>query len=271
MQRLLSGIIASVARFTMMQSRPLAIVTGARRGIGAAIAIALAGRGFDLALTDLDFVGADAVLAQAQGQGAAVSLHPSDLGQVAGHADLVGHIVGARGPITCLVNNAGVSAAHRGDLLELGVESFDHVLDVNLRGTFFFTQAVARHMVATPVQTSRSIVTVSSVSAEMASIARGEYCVSKAGLGMLTKLFALRLAPLGIGVFEVRPGIIRTPMTEPVAGQYEQRLADGLVPMGRWGQAQDVARAVAALAGGELGFSTGSVVHVDGALSIPRF
>jgi len=267
----LSGIIAPIPIFTMMQSRPLAIVTGARRGIGAAVAVALAGRGFDLALTDLDFDATEPVVADAERHGATVSLHASDLGQVADHAALVAHIVAARGPIICLVNNAGVSAAHRGDLLELGVESFDHVLDVNLRGTFFFTQAVARHMVATRAQTSRSIVTVSSVSAEMASVERGEYCVSKAGLGMATKLFALRLAPLGIGVFEVRPGIIRTPMTEPVADKYDQRLADGLVPMGRWGQPQDVARAVVALASGELGFSTGSVVHVDGALSIPRF
>jgi NAD(P)-dependent dehydrogenase (short-subunit alcohol dehydrogenase family) len=104
----------------------------------------------------------------------------------------------------------------------------------------------------------------------MASVERGEYCLSKAGLGMLTKLFALRLAADGIGVFEVRPGVIRTPMTEEVATTYDQRIADGLVPMKRWGLPQDVARAVAALASGELAFSTGSVVHVDGALSIPR-
>jgi NAD(P)-dependent dehydrogenase (short-subunit alcohol dehydrogenase family) len=145
------------------------------------------------------------------------------------------------------------------------------VLDVNLRGTFFFTQAVARHMVATPGPAQCTIVTVSSVSGEMASIERGEYCLSKAGLGMLTKLFALRLAPLGIGVFEVRPGVIRTPMTEGVAAKYEQRLADGLVPMGRWGYPEDVARTVAALASGQLAFATGSVINVDGALSIPRF
>ena len=125
-------------------------------------------------------------------------------------------------------------------------------------------------MLAQPSAHARCIVTVSSVSAEMASIDRGEYCLSKAGLGMLTKLFALRLAEEGIGVFDVRPGIIRTPMTEGVADKYDRRIADGLVPMKRWGQPEDVARAVAALASGELGFSTGSVVNVDGALSIPR-
>src|SRR5262249_2365273 len=118
--------------------------------------------------------------------------------------------------------------------------------------------------------TPRSIVTISSVSAQLASIERGEYCLSKAGLAMLTKLFALRLAPLGIGVFEVRPGVIRTPMTAGVAAKYEQRFADGLVPMGRWGEPHDVASAVAALATGQLAFATGSVISVDGALSVPR-
>ena len=145
----------------------------------------------------------------------------------------------------------------RGDLLDVAAPSYDRVLDINLRGTFFFTQAVARHMVATTSH-PRSIVTVSSVSAEMASIERGEYCLSKAGLGMLTKLFALRLAEIGIGVFEVRPGVIRTPMTEGVAAKYEQRIADGLVPMQRWGYPEDVARAVATLASGQFAFATGS-------------
>ncbi|MDM0111224.1 3-ketoacyl-ACP reductase [Variovorax sp. J22R133] len=253
----------------MNTSRPLALVTGARRGIGAGIAIELASRGFDIALTDIDAAGAEPTLAAIEAHGARCKLFESDLGHVEQHAAVVERIVEWHGPIACLVNNAGIPAPSRGDLLDVTPATFDRVLDVNLRGTFFFTQAVARHMAATPSERARAIVTVSSVSVEMASIERGEYCVSKSGLGMLTKLFALRLAPLGIGVFEVRPGVIRTPMTEGVAGKYEQRIADGLVPMGRWGYPEDVARAVAALAGGELGFSTGSVIHVDGALSIP--
>jgi NAD(P)-dependent dehydrogenase (short-subunit alcohol dehydrogenase family) len=254
----------------MNTSRPLAIVTGARRGIGAGIAIELASRGFDIALTDIDASGAEATLAAIEAQGASAALYESDLGRVEAHAAVVEHIVQRHGPVACLVNNAGIPAPSRGDLLEVTPASFDRVLDVNLRGTFFFTQTVARHMVEMPCAFPRAIVTVSSVSVEMASIERGEYCVSKSGLGMLTRLFALRLAPLGIGVFEVQPGVIRTPMTEGVSAAYEQRIADGLVPMGRWGYPEDVARAVAALAGGQLGFSTGSVLRVDGALSIPR-
>jgi NAD(P)-dependent dehydrogenase (short-subunit alcohol dehydrogenase family) len=253
----------------MTTTRPLAVVTGARRGIGAGIAIELASRGFDIALTDIDGTGAEDTLADIAAQGARCRLFESDLGKVDDHAAVVQRIVEWHGPIACLVNNAGIPAPSRGDLLDVTPAAFNRVLDVNLRGTFFFTQAVARHMVAVNSPHQRAIVTVSSVSVEMASIERGEYCVSKSGLGMLTKLFALRLAPLGIGVFEVRPGVIRTPMTEGVAGKYEQRIADGLVPMGRWGYPEDVARAVAALAGGQLGFSTGSVLHVDGALSIP--
>ena len=254
----------------MSQSRPLAIVTGASRGIGAGIAIELALRGFDIAVADIDPQGATDVLAEIKSKGASTQAFAFDLGDVDRHASMLAQITEWGGPVACLVNNAGIPAAARGDLLDVAAASYDRVLDVNLRGTFFFTQAVARHMLATDCQHPRSIVTVSSVSAEMASIERGEYCLSKAGLGMLTKLFALRLAPLGIGVFEVRPGVIRTPMTEGVAAAYEERIAGGLVPMQRWGYPQDVAVAVAALADGKLPFSTGSVVNVDGALSIPR-
>jgi NAD(P)-dependent dehydrogenase (short-subunit alcohol dehydrogenase family) len=254
----------------MSEHRPLAVVTGARRGIGAAVAIELARRGFSLALTDIESSGAEETLQAIENHGASVKLFVSDLGCVQNHRSVIDEIHQWGGPITCLVNNAGIPAPKRGDILEVTAQSFDCVLDVNLRGTFFFTQAVALHMTAVADDFPRSIVTVSSVSADMASIERAEYCLSKAGLGMMTKLFALRLAPLGIAVFEVRPGIIRTPMTEGVAATYDQRIADGLVPMGRWGYSGDVARAVAALVDGQLNFSTGSVIHVDGALSIPR-
>ncbi|WP_395703448.1 3-ketoacyl-ACP reductase [Aquabacterium sp.] len=265
----------------MTAVRPLALVTGAGRGIGAAIADELARRGFDLALLDRQLgLEAEALLARVQAQGAQARLFAFDLADVDGHAAVLDEVsawAGAwGGTIACLVNNAGVPAARRGDLLDVQPQAFDQVLDINLRGTFFLTQAVARRMLQQPVAAGtadagpRSIVTISSVSAELASVERGEYCLSKAGLGMLTRLFALRLAAAGIAVFEVRPGIIRTPMTEGVAAAYDERIAQGLVPAGRWGQPQDVARAVGALAGGDLGFATGSVVHVDGALSVPR-
>jgi NAD(P)-dependent dehydrogenase (short-subunit alcohol dehydrogenase family) len=254
----------------MNPTRPLAVVTGARRGIGAGIAIELAEQGFDLALTDIDDAGAEEVLGEIAARGGAARMFAFDLANVGGHAAIVDAIVAWRGPIACLVNNAGIGSPARGDLLDVLPAAFDRVLDVNLRGTFFFTQAVARHMAASDCAHPRTIVTVSSVSVEMASVERAEYCLSKSALGMLTRLFALRLAPLGIGVFEVRPGVIRTPMTEAVSAKYEERIAGGLVPMGRWGHPDDVARAVASVAAGRIGFATGSVLHVDGGLSIPR-
>jgi len=251
-------------------ARPVAIVTGARRGIGAAIAGELATNGFDVAITDLADEGADLTLdaiAKTGGRGLFVK---SDLADVADHARVVQAVSDWGGAIACLVNNAGMPAPSRGDLLEMSAASFDRVLDVNLRGTFFFSQAVAKHMLASPSHHPRSIITISSVSAELASIERGEYCMSKAGLAMATKLLALRLAAERISVFEIRPGIIRTPMTEAVAEKYEARIADGLVPMGRWGYPEDIARAVVGLASGQFAFATGSVINVDGGLAVPR-
>ena len=255
----------------MSAKRPLAIVTGARRGIGAAIATGLARRGFDLAIVDLPGDDASDTRTAIAGQGGRAAFFALDLAEIAAHGGVLQSIEAWGGEIACLVDNAGLPAAVRGDLLDLQADAFDRVLDVNLRGTFFFTQAVAKRMVAANRGASaRSIIVVSSVSAESASIERGEYCLSKAALPMLVRLFALRLAPHGIGVFEVRPGIIKTPMTAPVAGKYDQRIADGLVPAGRWGEPDDIGRIVAALAGGDFGFATGSVIDAGGGLTIPR-
>lgn len=248
--------------------RPIALVTGASRGIGAGVAIELARTGFDVAITSLD--DADDTVDAIRSAGARALCFRSDLSEVADHARVIDATIAWGGAIDCLVNNAGIGSPRRGDLLDIQADAYDRVLDTNLRGTFFFTQAVARHMSSTEAAGPRSIVTVSSVSVEMASIERGEYCLSKAGLGMLTKLFALRLAPLGISVFEVRPGVIRTAMTEGVAEKYDQLIANGLVPMRRWGQPDDIAQVIASLASGRMAFATGSVVNVDGALSIPR-
>jgi NAD(P)-dependent dehydrogenase (short-subunit alcohol dehydrogenase family) len=255
----------------MKASRPLALVTGARRGIGASIALQLAQEGFDIALTDVSNEGAQLVVEAAQAHGARAAFFESNLIHAETHQALIEQAVAWGGPIACLVNNAGIGAPSRGDLLDVTTNAFDVVLGVNLRGTFFLTQTVARHMLTASNTAPRSIITVSSVSAEMASIERGEYCISKAGLSMLTKLFALRLAEQGIGVFEVRPGVIRTPLTAAVAAKYDRRIAEGLVPMGRWGETEDVANTVAVLAAGRMNFATGSVLNVDGGLSIQRF
>lgn len=255
---------------SISQTRPLAVVTGGRRGIGAGIAIELATRGFNLAVTDVESDGIEEVIAAAKSYGSEVKFFQSNLALVDGHSEVVRLINHWGGPITSLINNAGIPSPSRGDLLDVTADSFDKVMDVNLRGTFFFTQEVVKHMLDTKTEFERSVVTVSSVSVELASIERAEYCLSKSGLGMLTKLFAIRLAPHQIGVFEVRPGVIKTPMTETVAKTYDERIAEGLVPMRRWGYPIDVARAVAALVDGKLVFSTGSVLHVDGALSLAK-
>ena len=250
--------------------RPVAIVTGARRGIGAAIAASLARSGFDVAITDLAEEGADETLRAITAVGGQGHFVRSDIADLADHARVVDELLAWRDGIHCLVNNAGISAPKRGDLLDVTFEAFDQVLDVNLRGAFFFTQLVAKRMLAAPSGGPKSVITISSVNAELASPDRGEYCISKAGLAMLTKLFALRLAADGIAVFEVRPGVIRTYMTQVAAEKYERRIADGLVPMGRWGTPQDVGEVVAGLASGRFAFATGSVVHVDGGLAVPR-
>jgi NAD(P)-dependent dehydrogenase (short-subunit alcohol dehydrogenase family) len=250
--------------------RPAAIVTGARRGIGAAIAVSLARAGFDVAITDIAEDGARETLDAVTAAGAQARFILNNIADLADHARVVDELLAWRGAIDCLVNNAGISAPKRGDLLEVEPEAFDQVMDVNLRGAFFFTKAIAKRMLAAPSTGARSIITISSANAELASPDRGEYCISKSGLAMLTKLFALRLATDGIAVFEVRPGVIRTSMTQVVAEKYERRIADGLVPMGRWGTPQDVGEAVAGLASGRFAFCTGSVLHVDGGLAVPR-
>jgi NAD(P)-dependent dehydrogenase (short-subunit alcohol dehydrogenase family) len=252
--------------------RPVALVTGANRGIGRGIAWALADAGFDVAFCDLardaGTAGTEAGLAA---RGARVAFHAGDLADLGGHAALVETAASLSGAIDCLVNNAGVPAARRGDLLDVRPDDFDRVLAVNLRAPFFLAQAVARTMLARPATAAvRSIVTVSSISATHASPERAEYCLSKSALPMMNRLLALRLADAGIAAWEVRPGIVRTPMTEPVAARYDGLIAAGGVPQRRWGTAEDVGRVVAALASGALPFATGDAVHVDGGLHVSR-
>ena len=252
--------------------RPLALVTGARRGIGRACGEALARAGFDIAATDLvvDEAAREAQAAfEAAGARAAFFVH--DVADIASHASLVASVLERFDSLDCLVNNAGRGAVARGDLLDLSPENFDAVMQVNLRGALFLTQAAARAMLgAKAAAHPRSIVTITSVSAAMVSPDRAEYCVSKAALSMAMKAFAVRLAPEGIAVFEVRPGVIRTDMTAPVAGRYDEAIAGGLVPAQRWGEAGDVGAVVAGLASGQFAFATGSVVAADGGLSLAR-
>ncbi len=195
---------------------------------------------------------------------------PGDIADLAGHAALVDAAWDAFGPIDCLVNNAGVSVRQRGDMLDVSAESFDRLIDVNLRGPFFLTQAVARRMMTAPRTGFRSIVTVSSLNAEAASPDRAEYCISKIGLSMMSRLYALRLAEAGIHAYEVRPGVIRTSMTAVAQAKYDRMFAEGFAPISRWGEPEDVGRAVASLADGALAYSTGEVVHVDGGLSVAK-
>jgi 3-oxoacyl-[acyl-carrier protein] reductase len=259
----------------MTTERPVALVTGGRRGIGRGIAFALAEAGFDLVIVDLERdADAEATLAGIAERGTAAHFIGADLADLAAQPALVEAACGAFGRLDCLVNNAGVSVLNRGDLLDVSIESYDRCLAVNLRAAFFLTQKIARRLLEqAPLDDGppRSIVTITSVNAEMPSLNRGEYCISKAGASMLTRLFALRLAPHGIGVFEVRPGIIRTPMTAPVAERYEREIARGITPIARWGEPADVGRAVATAATGQLPFSVGQVIYVDGGLGQKGF
>lgn len=251
-----------------MSGRPVAIVTGGRRGIGLGIALALAKRGFDIAVTGItEGEAPEALLAT----GMRVVSLKSDLSEIEGHAATVETLMDLFGRIDCLVNNAGMASVVRGDFLDLTPGNYDRIMETNLRGTVFFTQAVVRAMLENPPGPHpRSILTISSVSAAMSSPERLDYCMSKAGLASFSKGLALRLAAEDIGVFEIRPGIIATDMTAGVKDKYEARIRDGLVPMGRWGTPGDIGSIAAALAAGEFAFATGSVIEADGGLSISR-
>lgn len=250
--------------------RPVALVTGGQQGIGLGVAAALAGAGFAVALAAEVAAESDVVRSALKALGAGARYFRHDLREIEGAGALLDRVEAALGPVTTLVCNAGVPARVRGDMLDLAPESFDFVLGVNLRGTFFLAQEASRRMLALPPEPYRSIVFVTSVSAALVSVERAEYCVSKAAAAMAAQLFAARLAPEGIGVFDVRPGIVATGMTEGVREKYDARIAGGLVPAGRWGAPADVAAAVLPLVRGDMAFATGAVVPVDGGLSIPR-
>jgi len=252
--------------------RRVALVTGGRRGIGLAVAEGLAADGFDVAITGTrDDDVAEAAVARLLVHGVAAFYVAGNVNDVADHVRVLDAVEGTLGPIDLLVSNAGIAPPQRLDLLETTPDNFDVVLGVNLRGAFFFAQAVARRMaVEERRKTDRAMIFVTSCSAEMVSTNRVEYCISKAGLAMAVQGFAVRLAAEGIGVFEVRPGIIRTDMTSGVASKYDALIEQGLVPAKRWGEGADIAAAVCSLAHGNMVFSTGTVVNVGGGLTLSR-
>jgi len=264
-----------------MADRPVAIVTGGSRGIGRGIALELAHLGYDIVIAHFDF--------NAQGQpddskglqtqkeikdlGAKCEVLRADVSKGEDKDKLIALAKTKFGRCDMLVNNAGVAPSKRLDLLEATEESFDRVMGINLRGPYFLTQKVANWMIeqkkAHPGRNYR-IVNTSSISAYTSSPARGEYCLSKAGISMMTKLYADRLSEFGIGVFEIRPGIIETDMTAVVKEKYTKMIAEGLTPIKRWGQPEDIAKAVGAIAEGRLDFSTGQVINVDGGFHLRR-
>ncbi|MBA4491304.1 3-ketoacyl-ACP reductase [Paracoccus sp. S1E-3] len=248
----------------------MALITGGQQGIGLGIASALREAGFQIAIAAEQPEDSAPVQEALAALGPQARYYCHDLSQVGEVPALLDAVERDLGPVTTLIANAGVPARIRGDLLDLMPENFDWTMGINLRGNFFLAQAVARRMLALPEDAYRSMLFVTSVSAEMVSPERAEYCISKAGASMMVKLFAARLAAANIGVFEIRPGIIQTPMTAGVSGKYEALIAGGLVPANRWGHPGDIGRAVLPLVQGAMAFSTGSVIAVDGGLSIPR-
>lgn len=248
----------------------IALITGGQQGIGLGIAEALANAGFRVVLASRSEPNSPAVQEALERLGSQASYARHDLSQIEAVPALLDAIEAEVGPITTLVQNAGVPARARGDMLDVTPGNFDFVLDVNLRGAFFLAQDMARRMIARSSDAYRSITFVTSVSATMVSIERAEYCISKAGAAMMAELFAVRLAPHGIGVFELRPGIIETGMTAGVKDRYTARIESGLVPAARWGQPSDIGEVIVPLAEGRFAFATGAAIPVDGGLSIPR-
>jgi 3-oxoacyl-[acyl-carrier protein] reductase len=252
----------------------VALVTGAGRGIGLGIAKALAAENHDVAICDIheESVVADA-LRPLRDLGADTLYCRADVTAPDQRAAMVDRIRTHFGRLHVLVNNAGVAPKVRKDILEATEESYEWVMRINLQGPYFLTQAVANWMAAQRKADAGfrgCVVNVSSVSATVASPSRGEYCLSKAGVSMATKLWAARLAEFGVAVYEVRPGVVMTDMTAVVKEKYDKLIAEGLLLQPRWGQPEDVGRAVAMLARGDLAYSTGQVIMVDGGMTLQR-
>lgn len=258
----------------MMNQRVVALITGGSRGIGLGIAEALADQGCDIAING---VRPESSVSEAMdrlaAKGQKVIYCQGDIGKTEDRVRILQKIREEYGQLNVLVNNAGVAPKERKDLLEASEDSFDWVMGINLKGPYFLTQATANWMIeqkeANP-QFPAYIINISSISATMVSVNRGEYCISKAAMSMMTQLYAARLGAHGIPVYEVRPGIIATDMTSGVKEKYDKLIGEGLTVQPRWGYPDDVGKAVASLVSGQFPYSTGQVLMVDGAITMQR-
>jgi NAD(P)-dependent dehydrogenase (short-subunit alcohol dehydrogenase family) len=258
-----------------MNNKPVAVITGASRGIGRGVAICLASEGFDIAAIarSVDSEGMKILGSEIEKIGAEFFPIGLDISCTGCQKEVVSNILERYGRIDFLVNNAGVAPLQRNDLLDMTEESYDRVLNINLKGPVFFAQKIAREMIWLKQQITNYkpvIVFITSVSAFMTSTNRAEYCVSKAGLSMASSVFADRLSKEDIRVFEVRPGIVQTDMTVKVKDKYDKMIQDGVIPQKRWGFPEDIGKAVASIARGDWDFSTGMVFEISGGLNIRK-
>jgi len=252
-----------------------ALVTGGSRGIGLGIVRALAGEGYNLAINGVREESEVTVLTrQLQKEyGIEVIYCQGNVGSEGDRKKIFDKVISHFGGLNVLINNAGVAPKNRLDVLDIGEEDYDYVMDINLKGVYFLTQQFARQMILDKEKDSSfegCIVTISSVSAVLASINRGEYCLSKAGLSMMTKLMAVRMAAVDIPVYEIQPGVIATDMTEKVQEKYDKMLSEGLTLQKRWGTPEDIGKIVAALVRGDLPYCTGQVISPDGGMMVGR-
>ena len=255
----------------MKNSKRCAIVTGAARGIGRGISITLAKAGYTVCAVGTRPAEAVAEYLDELKSYSSESFYVSgDISKEEDRVRITEEAFAGLGEVDVLVNNAGVAPNVREDMLNMSEESFDRVLGINLRGTFFLTQKIAKRMAETKTDAMRAVIFITSISATVSSVNRGEYCISKAGLSMAATLYADRLAEYGIRVYEVRPGVIATDMTAGVREKYERLIDEGLCPIARMGQPEDVGKTVLALADGYLGYTTGQVIGVDGGMMIQK-
>jgi 3-oxoacyl-[acyl-carrier protein] reductase len=258
----------------MSNAKPVALITGGSRGIGLGIAQSLANEGFDLAINGIrEEAEVQPVLEQLRETGGEAFYIRGDISIPGYRSNIVKAVRNRFGRLNVLVNNAGVAPESRADILDATEESFERLIRINLQGPYFLTQLAARWMIdqkEANTEFNGCIVNITSISSTVASTNRGDYCMTKAALSMASQLWAVRLAEYGINVYEVRPGIIKTDMTEAVQEKYDKLIAEGLLLQPRWGLPEDVGKAVAMLVRRDLPYSTGSVINVDGGFNVAR-